>query len=422
MTQAILLIDDNSAVAQAMEIAFRMAGHRLDVAAGPDAAYSMLVRRVYDAIILDLNFTAGKADGQEGLACLRRLVADDANACIVVLTAHGGMRIAVQAMQLGARDVAIKPWKNAELIAKVDAAIASEPRRGVGTDVAPTADIALSERGQGDAPARLLGESKPMKELRDMIGKVGPTPAGVAITGPAGSGRTLAAMALHAASPHAARAPLKIDLRDDAAWAPLSGAEGTLILRRADRLTEVAQDRLADQLSAAARPIVIIDRIDRLTPALKRRVATIALSVPPLADRRGDIVGLARHFIAVAAERFGRSAPLLTEAAAAAMQSAVWPDEVRGLALVMERAVVLAGDGPIDVAALSLDLTGDAAPPAGGGSDPAEHSAGSFDLDRSERAMIAAALHAHRHNVTHAARALGLSRSALYRRMERHGL
>ena len=144
-------------------------------------------------------------------------------------------------------------------------------------------------------------------------------------------------------------------------------------------------------------------------------IATVELAVPPLAERREDIPALARHFLYDAAQRFGRAAPRLTDAAEAALRAAHWPDEVRGLALAMERAVLLADDGTIDAAALSLE------------SDfvPTTTSAGigrSFDLEHSEKAMIAAALAEHDHNVSHAAKALGLSRGALYRRMDRHGL
>jgi DNA-binding NtrC family response regulator len=136
--------------------------------------------------------------------------------------------------------------------------------------------------------------------------------------------------------------------------------------------------------------------------------------VPPLAERADDAVLLARHFVRVAADRFGRSVTTLTEAAEAAIRATVWPDEVRGLALAIERAVLLAEDGTIDAAALALPVH--AAIPATVAPD------GGFDLSDAEKAVIEAALREHRHNVTHAASALGLSRGALYRRMARYGL
>ncbi|PZQ60120.1 MAG: Fis family transcriptional regulator [Sphingomonas taxi] len=408
---AILLIDDNPAVSRAMEIAFRLAGHTLDTANGPEEAFSRLALTRYDAILLDMNFTPGASSGKEGLACLARIMADDPGACVVVITAHSGIRIAVAAMQAGARDFAMKPWRNAELVAKVEAAIA----RGTPADASSPAAVRVAPDA---GPARLLGDSAAMQALRELIRRVGPTPAGVTVTGRPGSGRTLAALAIHAASAHAGIAPVRIDLRDAAAWDRLDqlpGGGGTVILRHPDLLDAIAQSRLLERLPAGARCIAIADGVAALVPALRRRVATVEVGVPPLAGRGDDAVLLARHFARIAGERFGQPRARLTEAAEAAVRTAVWPDEVRGLALAIERAVLLSSGGSVDAAALS--------PPA-----PlrVEVAAGmpdtGFDLTDAERAMIEAALREHRHNVTHAAAALGLSRGALYRRMARHGL
>jgi DNA-binding NtrC family response regulator len=402
---AILLIDDNPAVARAMEIAFRMGGHRLETATGPEDAFSRLALRRYDAILLDMNFTAGRSNGDEGLACLARIVADDPGACVVVITAHSGIRIAVTAMQAGARDFVMKPWRNAELVAKVKAAIA----RGTGQALPAASSVATD-----DAPSRLLGDSPAMTALRDLIRRVAPTSAGVTVTGPSGSGRTLTALAIFAASRDTGTAPVRIDLRDAAAWASLDTASGTVILRHPGRLDMVAQARLLDRLPPGLRCIAIADSVAPLSPALHRRIATVEVAVPLLAERAGDAVLLARHFARVAADRFGRSEAKLTEAAEAAIRATVWPDEVRGLALAIERAVLLTEDGTIDAAALALPVHAAIATTLAADAG--------FDLSDAEKAVIEAALREHRHNVTHAATALGLSRGALYRRMARYGL
>ena len=388
-----------------MEITFGMAGHRLDHAAGPEDAFSCLARRHYDAILLDLNFGAGRSNGAEGLACLERIMAEDPAACVVVITAHSGIRIAVAAMQAGARDFAMKPWRNAELIAKVESAIAR-------TEASASAAAAVMA---GDhVPARLLGESATMQALRELIGRVAPTSAGVTVTGRSGTGRQLTAMTIHAASCNAATPPVRVDLRDREAWCLLDAASGTVILRHPDRLDDVAQSRLLDRLSPDLRCIATADAIDPLSPALRRRIATVEVAVPSLAERGDDPVLLARHFAMLAAERFGRPPTQLTLAAETAIRTTVWPDEVRGLALAIERAVLLAPNGLIDAAALAL-------PTAISG--PASHqSDASFDLSETERTVIEAALRENRHNITRAAGALGLSRGALYRRMERYGL
>ncbi len=405
----ILLIDDNPEVARAVEIAFRLAGHVVHRAEKAEEAYSMLARRRFDAIILDLNFSPGKTDGKEGLACLKRIIGDDSTACIVVLTAHGGVRTAVTAMQSGARDFAVKPWSNADLIAKVEAAIARDP---VALSTVSTSPQSAT------APSQMLGESAVMADLRDLIQRIGPTPAGVAITGLAGSGRTLAALALHAASAHAGTRPLPIDLREDAEWDDLSTATGTVILRHVERLDEKAQDRLRCALPAEVRTFTIADNLGDIGPALLRRIAVIEIAVPTLAERGDDVLLLARHFLRVAADRFERALPSLSDAALEIIRMAHWPDEARGLALAMERAVLLAQGDEIGPQALAF------AAPAGNPvatqvSNQREHN---FDLERTEKTLIEAALREHGHNISHTARALGLSRAALYRRMERHGL
>jgi len=401
----ILLVDDNPAVARAMEIAFRLAGHRLDTASGPEEAFSRLALARYDAILLDMNFSPNERNGDQGLACLARIIAEDPAACVVVITAHSGIRIAVAAMQAGARDFTMKPWRNAELVAKVEAAIA----RGRATT--PAVPRSPDDR----EPARLLGDSAAMLALRDLVRRIGPVPAGGTVTGRPGCGRTLTALAIHAASPHADTTPIRIDLRDAAAWERLDAATGTAILRHPDQLDAIAQARLLDRLPVALRCIAIADTTVSLTPALRRRLATVEVAVPPLNERDDDAVLLARHFARVAAARFERPQARLTAAAEAAIRTAVWPDEVRGLALAVERAVLLSNDGLVDAAAL--------APPAAVVAAPSfAASDASFDLTDAERVMIEAALREHRHNVTHAATALGLSRGALYRRMARYGL
>jgi DNA-binding NtrC family response regulator len=251
--------------------------------------------------------------------------------------------------------------------------------------------------------------------LRALIRRVAPIPAGIAVTGPPGSGRTLVARAIHAASPAAGAPVTRIDLRRDDRWARVAAAEGAaggaVILRYADRLDRIEQEMLLDHLSAAVPCITVGETTAPLIPALRRRLATIEVAVPPLAARDEDAVLLARHFARLAADRFGKPGARLTQAAEAVVRSTPWADEVRGLALAVERAVILADDGVIDAALLNPSVP---APVAAGEA--------SFGLTDAERALIEAALREHRHNVTHAAAALGLSRGALYRRMARYGL
>lgn len=415
--RSILLIDDNDDVARAVEIAFRMAGHSVERADGAQDAYSKLALRRFDAIILDLNFSPGKTDGSEGLTCLNRILADDPGACVVLLTAHGGVRIAVTAMQAGARDFAVKPWNNADLIAKVEAAIARAPVAKAGSA------HAASKAGEDRAalptqPAILLGECAAILALRDLIHRIGPTDAGVTITGPSGSGRSLTALALHASSPYASQDAVWVDLRDASQWGQLLEIRGTIILRHAHRLDEIAQQSLLSMLPQRARLIAVVDDLGPIVPALRRQIAVVELRVPPLAERGEDVVLLARHFLRLAAERHGRPPLPISEGAMDAIRAARWTDEVRGLALTAERAVLLANGDMIGPEAFAAAIH----PPTAAAQDSGRDASAKFDLDQTEKALIQAALREYAHNISHAAQALGLSRASLYRRMERHGL
>ena len=267
-------------------------------------------------------------------------------------------------------------------------------------------------------PASLLGECPAILALRGLIYRIGPTDAGVTITGPSGSGRSLTAMALHASSTHALHDALWVDLRDAAQWAQFSDTRGTLILRHADRLDEIAQQSLLSVLPHSARLIAIVDDLDLIVPALRRQIGVVELRVPPLAERGDDVVLLARHFLRLSAERHGRPMLPLSDGAVDAIRAARWTDEVRGLALAAERAVLLAdGDviGPEAFAAVPH-------PPTAAAQNGSPVAVAKFDLHQTEKALIQAALREYGHNISHAAQALGLSRASLYRRMERHGL
>lgn len=404
----ILLIDDNPSVAAALEVAFRIAGYRLDIANSIEETLLQRARHSYDAIILDLNLTAGKSDGHEGLAILARIMTDDPAACVIVLTAHGGIGMAVATMKAGARDFVVKPWSNSSLIKKVETAI---------SQLGPRAESCFASYPGGEGITELLGESPLMTHMRSNLRRIAPTSAGVMITGPSGAGRTLTAMVLHRTSKNACKPPLSIDFREVGASEKLAGAEGNIILRFPELLGEFSQDSLSRSLLPNIRPISIVNDSTALTPNLRRRIATVEIRVPSLSERRGDIPLLARHFVRVAAARFDLPEPVLTEAAKTAISSKDWPDEVRGLALTMERALLLAVDGQIERAHLGLDQKEDLHK-----SDHIELPSLSFDLQENEKSLVEAALREHGHNISRAAQALGLSRGALYRRMERYGL
>jgi DNA-binding NtrC family response regulator len=309
-------------------------------------------------------------------------------------------------MRAGATDFIVKPWRNDELQERVFAAINARPGNG---DSAATENLerSVSPRGQ------ILGESAAIAAVRASIGKVGPTRANVLVTGPDGSGRNLVARALHAASPERANPPVRIDARDADQLRQIDRIPaGTVVLTFLDELDPVAQDRLANALRVEVRAIGIAGAAERIEPRLRCRIGVVEIAMPPLAERGEDALLLANHFARLAQVRHGRRPSTFTPDAEEAILAARWPDEVRGLAHAVERAVVLSEGDRIDSSFFMP-----ASPRLAGAESLLQPT-----LSESEREIVAATLKRHAFNVTQAAAALGISRTALYRRMEKYRL
>ncbi|SFJ07435.1 DNA-binding transcriptional response regulator, NtrC family, contains REC, AAA-type ATPase, and a Fis-type DNA-binding domains [Sphingomonas sp. NFR04] len=407
----ILVIDDDPDIVRAATLLLERSGMRVLGAPDPDAAWVRLAEGQVDAILLDLNFARGRTSGEEGFRMLDRLVAADRNAIVVVVTGHSGIAVAVQAMRGGASDFVIKPWSNERLLATVQRALALR-RAKLAAAPAPTGEEALL----------LLGEAPAIEAARGLIARVGPTDAAVLLTGPAGSGKTLAAQMLHRASARAERPLVTLD----AAVADLAmiearvvaAAGATLLIEAVDQLAPTLQPELARRLGGLR--VLATSRRDRagtraaLSDDLRFRLNTVEIDLPPLAERGGDALLLARHFCALYAGRHAQPLRPLTDEAARAIAADSWPDGVHGLRQAIERAVLLGGGEAIDVPALGLSLPEDTLEPRAIKAD--------LNLGRTEAALVSAALKRHAFNVSRAAAELGLTRAALYRRMAKYGL
>jgi DNA-binding NtrC family response regulator len=407
----ILVIDDDPDIVRAATLLLDRNGMRVLGAPDPDAAWVRLAEGPVDAILLDLNFARGRTSGEEGFRLLDRLIAADRNAVVVVVTGHSGIAIAVQAMRGGASDFVIKPWSNERLLATVERAVALRRAR-----------LAAAPAPAGEEALLLLGEAPAIESARALIGRVAVTDAAVLLTGTAGTGKTLAAQLIHRASSRADHPLVTLD----AAVADLAMIEaraaaaegGTLLIEAVDQLAPMLQPELARRLAGLR--ILATSRLDRagtraaLADDLLFRLNTVEIDLPPLAARGGDTLLLARHFCALFAGRYGQPLRPLTEEAARAIAADPWPDGVRGLRQAIERVVLLGGGDAIDIAALGLALPADTIEPRAIRAD--------LNLNRSEAALVSAALKRHAFNVSRAAAELGLTRAALYRRMAKYGL
>ena len=448
----VLFIDDDADVLTSVRLL--LGRHELEVmtAADPADGLRLLGAAQVDAVLLDLNFSRSATTGEEGLKALADILQQDADAAVVVVTGHSGINIAVAAMRAGASDFVTKPWSNDRFVATVKAAVElRRRRRASGGGVAAPAAV---------AQAVILGGSPAMNRLRALIARAAPTEANVLVLGESGTGKELAARAIHQGSRRAGGPFVPVDLaaipeaeveselfgrRRGGAGAEgertglfAAANRGTLFLDEVGRLPAGLQAKL---LAALERREVVPVGAERALPVdvrviaasnmsrqqlysettlradLLHRLNTVEISVPPLRDRGEDILELSRHYLRLYARQYARPEKPLTPDAVQALKRDGWRGNVRALRHAMERAAVLS-EGPAYEAAdfpLGASGSGDA---GGAPSLPG----GDLNLARSERWLIEQALRRHHFNVSHAARDLGLTRAALYRRMEKHGL
>lgn len=407
---SVLFIDDDADVVSAARLLLERRSMSFAAAASPEAAWIVLAQARPDVILLDLNFGRTQTDGAAGLELLARLLLADPGAAIVVVTGHSGVAVAVAAMRGGAADFVMKPWNNDRLVDTIGkAANLSRARRS-----------AVNSRPEATP---ILGESPAMVAVRALVTKVARTRAAVLAHGPPGTGKTLVAYALHAGTD--ARLTV-LDARGTVETLDVGIAnahEGTLLIEDVDALAPTAQARVARALRSdrTIRPIattrVTLDEIragNVLDDELLFALATVEIALPPLPERSGDARLLAAHYLRLLAARHGRAPRPLDPDAALAIDADPWPGGVRQLIAACERAVVLGEGDTHTLAHFALSAPESSSQPRA--------IATSLNLAQSERALVEAALKRNAYNVSRAAEALGLTRAALYRRMDKHGL
>jgi DNA-binding NtrC family response regulator len=413
----VLVVDDDADVLKAASLLLTRHGMKVSVARNPAEAWSALAADPADVVLLDLNFSRAATSGEEGFAWLTEVIAHDPDAVVVVVTGHSGVNIAVAAMRAGASDFVMKPWRNDRLVATLENALELRRRRRGANDPAVMAPE------ETDALPLLLGDSPAMERVRAIIRRVAPTDAAVLILGEAGVGKSLIARNIHHQSARASSPFVALDMDGlDAETLPAALARargGTLCLEDIGALSRPAQGTLAAALETSGDTRLIATTRRRetlkgpsgLRDDLLFRLNTVEIMAPPLSARGGDALLLAEHFLRLFAKRYDRPSKPLSAEAAAFIRGRTWVGEVRALRQAMERCVIFAEGPAYELADVAAGEAAHESPTAGG-----------LDLAASERALIARALESHAFNVSHAARQLGLTRAALYRRMAKHGL
>ena len=446
----VLIADDQADILEALRLLLKAEGYRTVTAHVPEGVIALVEQHRPDAALVDLNYTRDTTSGREGMDLLSRLQVLDPTLPVIVMTAWGSVDKAVEAMRLGARDFIEKPWDNARLLTTLRNQV--EWSRAIRTGHRLALENELLRR---DQLPMLIAESPAMKRVVALMERIAPSDAAVLITGEHGTGKEVAARWIHAASSRKDR-PLVIvnagglpegvfeselfghvkgaftDARADRVGRFEMADGGTLFLDEIANLSLGQQARLLRVLQSGelervgdSRTRKVDVRVIAATNADLRaevaagrfredllfRLNTIEIHLPPLHQRPEDIAPLAQYFLERHAAKYRSSARGFSPAALAVLATAPWPGNVRELDHAIERSTLLAQGPVIDVPDIGRGETApDGAPERG------------RTLDEVERDAIRAALAAHGGNVVQAAKALGLSRSALYRRLERYGL
>jgi DNA-binding NtrC family response regulator len=452
----ILIADDQPDVLQALRLLLKREGFDLTTADSPRDVAAAMQEQEFDVAILDLNYTRDTTSGKEGMDLLTRIRAVYPNLPVIVMTAWGSVDGAVEAMRRGARDYVEKPWDNQRLLATLRTQVE------LGQALKRTERLEGENRVlRGEGLPSLVAESKAMRDVVRLIDRIAPSDANVLITGEHGTGKDVVAQWIHGKSKRAKKALITVNaggLSEGVFESELFGhvkgaftdakvdrigyfemaAGGTLFLDEIGTMPVKLQAKLLRVLqtgefqrvgSAATRRadvrVLSATNIDigrevangDFRADLLYRLNTVEIRLPPLRDRRDDIAPLSRHFLERKAAHYQRKLEGIAPDAMRALLDYPWPGNVRELEHTIERAVLLAAGPQVATADLNLGRPSGVDPEAGG-----ETSLEDMALEEAERYLIRRALERHDGNVSHAAASLGLSRSALYRRLQRYGL
>jgi len=451
----ILVVDDQEDILLAARLLLKRHFRSVETLRDPSRLPDLTRPNAFDVLLLDMNFAIGAEGGAEGLSWLSKVLAVDPQAVVVLVTAHSEVELAVTAMKQGASDFVTKPWENERLLATLTAAASLRHSR------LEASELRQRNRGLVEAlqtESEMIGTSPAMLAISETIRRVAPADANILILGENGTGKELVARELHRLSHRASEVFLRVDLgalspqlfeselfghkrgaftdaKEDRTGLLRAAAGGTLFLDEIGNVPLHLQTKLLTALErheivpvGATRPEPIDVRIisaTNLPPQqladenlfrqdLLYRINTVEIALPPLRERREDIPLLLEHFVRFYAQKYNFPAKRLSAAALSHLSAYDWPGNVRALRHAVERAVILSAGMILEPADFPLSTPRASTPEA------ADQSA--MTLDTMEKSTILRALDRYNRNVSQAAKALGLTRASLYRRMEKYGI
>ena len=453
---SILVVDDDEDILTAGRMLLRRQFADVITCRQPSRIPELLQQHDFDVVLLDMNFGPGESSGQQGLDWLERILEVDPTLVVIMITAHGSVATVVEAMRRGATDFVAKPWQNEKIVATVSSGVQLHRSR------AEARSLRQANRALLDAATptdnAIVGSSTQMQHVLSMVARAAPTDANVLILGENGTGKELIARELHRQSRRAKEIFLTVDMgsiseslfeselfghkkgsftgADEDRTGRFQAANGgtifldeigNLALGLQAKLLRVLEERMltsvgADKaqsidvrvIAATNVALPLLRNKDHFRPDLLFRLNTVEITVPPLRERRDDILPIAHHYLAIYSRKYGGTQKTFSTAAESALVTDQWPGNVRALRHAIERAVILCTGDVIESDDLQLQQGIEMA--------STERRPKALNLDQVEKETIAAALRRHGFNISHAAKELGLTRASLYRRMEKHGL
>jgi len=449
----ILVVDDDRDVLFTAKLVMKGLFDKVDTLERPGLIPEFLKLCKYDAIILDMNFSRGDTSGKEGLAWLERILHIDPEARVLATTAYGEINLAVHAMKMGASDFIVKPWNKEHLIASVENVIQLKVRKNDGRAGKPSTEP--DDAGKGKYP-EIISQSKIMAQILETIKTVAPTDANVLIMGENGTGKELAALALHRESLRNKKPFVHVDLgsipetlfeaelfghtrgaftdaKEERAGRFETASGGTLFLDEIGNLSLPLQAKILTAIqnrqvtrigsnqpvatdvrliSATNMPLYRMADAFEFRQDLLYRINTVEIMLPPLRERREDISLIAEHYLKHFSEYYGKDGIKIREGTIAKLEEYHWPGNIRELAHNIERAVILCKSGVIT----PEDFIFRARPSAAVADET------TFRLEDYDKKAVSGALSRHSGNLSKAAEELGIARSTLYRKISRFGI
>lgn len=453
----ILIVDDNEDLLKAAKMHLKRHFAQVDIEKNPEAIPALMNNEDYDVILLDMNFTKDVSSGSEGYYWLEKILEIDPSSVVVLITAYGDVQMAVKAIKAGATDFVLKPWENEKLLATLFSSMRLRESR----DEVQTLKIKNQEINQAinDKYSEIIGQSQPMQRIFQTIDRVAHTDANVLILGENGTGKELIARAIHRNSARKHESFVSVDLgsitetlfeselfghkkgsftdaKEDRPGRFELANGGTLFLDEIGNLSmplqakllTVIQNRKVSRVGAnkdtsidirlicaTNMPLYDMVKENRFRQDLLYRINTIEVQIPSLRERIEDIPLLANHFLKHYATKYGKSVSKVSEASITRMSKHPWPGNIRELQHALERAIILSNSSVLQPEDFNFTVNP-------GKENDQQLNLDQYNLEEVEKLLIRKVLKKYNGNITQAATELGLTRSSLYRRLEKYGL